>query len=186
MLQTRSVRTTDENRAKRSEFMEGAQPLLTKYNIPVEVFLPKAVVEENNEKFIRLYPMEIAKNSDLYIELVTLNYEPVRSSDGVREIRLWKYNPHYDAEYHKINILNSDVYLIPIAEMTVISKETEKAAPVALKTKEVPTLDKVVGKSLLTDIPFNEMTVRDFVAIYYRKPLSRKKWLNDLITNNNE
>ena len=32
-----------------------------------------------------------------------------------------------------------------------------------------------------TDPPLNEMTIRDLAAIMLKKPVSNKKWLNDII-----
>lgn len=180
-LQTKNVRTNDENRALRAKFIEEATPILTKYNIPVENFVPKAIFEDNNEKYIKIYPGEVSKGLDLYVELVTLNYEPVLSAEGIREIRKWKYNPHYKDEYRLMTtaIMTGDVYLIPIIELEIISKENKEET--TIKTRNIPTLDTLKGKSLNTDAKYSEMTIRDYVAIKYKKPVSQKQWLNNLI-----
>ena len=34
------------------------------------------------------------------------------------------------------------------------------------------------------DVPYDSMTLRDFAAIQWKKPVSHKRWLNELITKN--
>lgn len=185
-LPTRNIRTNDENRALRAKFIENATSLLTKYAIPIETFVPKAIFEDNGEKYIKVYPTEASKGLDLYIELVTMNYEPVLSETGAREIRKWKYNPHYKDEYKNQVLMTVDVYLIPIAELLIITNETGSipAKTENLQTKNIQTLSTVKGRSLTSDAKFSDMTLRDFFAILHKKPVSSKPWLNNLIEEN--
>jgi hypothetical protein len=177
-ISTKTVRTNDENRALRAKFIESSLPILEKYNIPAESFVPKAIFEDNGEKYIKLYPGEAAKGKDLYIEFVTLNYEPILVDGNNREILVWKYNPHYKEEYRSHEVMTTEVYLIPILELTVVGNEKSN-----LKTTNIGTVTPVKGRSLMTDAPYSQMTIRDYFAIFHKKPVSSKPWLNELIKN---
>ena len=187
-LSTKNIRSNDENRALRAKFIEEVTPILKENSIPLEKFIPKAVFEDNNETYVKLFPGELGKESDFYIELVTQNYEPLLSAEGVREIRYWKYNPHYKDEYKHQVLMTVDVYLIPILELPIVGShkvETIKATPV--KPVDNSGKDKIPprGISLTKDAPYSSMTIRDYFAITHKKPVSFKPWLNELINNLN-
>lgn len=180
-----NVQNITEKRALRSKFFDEASSILETYNIPSDIFLPKAIVDDGEEKYIKLYPAELARKSNFYIELVTTDYEPILSSNGNRQIRFWKFNPHYAEEYKKMTLSMVEIYLVPIIELVIINPEKSSSQP-KLQTKGITTLETVKGKSLNTDAPFNTMSIRDFVAILHKTPVSHKSWLNDLINKIND
>lgn len=121
-----------------------------------------------------------------------------------------KHNPYFAEEYDVKEGTNSNgdnylAYTIPLSELTVIMSdgseithnlyEKRKAeAPREQITLSVfPNFEeqfipklKVKTEELSLDLPtedegMSEITIRDFAAIIWRKPVSSKTWLNDLI-----
>jgi hypothetical protein len=99
----------------------------------------------------------------------------------------WKHNPFYDEEYETTdpNAQGHVRYLIPVSELIKIKAEPKKTETkkTEIDTEEVnglfPDFDDIMDSDL--DAPLSSLTVRDLAAILLQKPVSNKKWLNDLI-----
>ena len=88
----------------------------------------------------------------------------------------WNYNPFYKEEYETtVPNEKGDVrYLIPVSELVKIEMGIENVETTALED-----FADLMDPDL--DAPLSSMTVRDIAAILLKKPVSNKKWLNDLI-----
>jgi hypothetical protein len=53
--------------------------------------------------------------------------------------------------------------------------------PEVVEKKTIADVSVSIGDPEV-DCPLNAMTVRDLAAILLRKPVSQKKWLNDIVT----
>lgn len=175
-------KTPDENRVLRSTFLDEIKPLLEKHNIDFNSFAPKALYEDESNIYIRLYQVELTKESDKFIEIVTTDYKPVLNSNNARTIYKWKYTKHYEEEYRRDSLLAGIAYLIPFEELDIIFEE--KIPKGKLTTDSVSTLENATKRSLNTDAPYSQLTIRDYFAIHHLKPVSHKQWLNDLILKN--
>lgn len=110
--------------------------------------------------FIPLYENEF-NNDIVFIELIN------RDNTPKPERKLYKFKPvsNYDAVYDQ-GIY--DDYQVPMGELTEV---TLKKADV-LKAAD----------SLMEDRPLSEMTIRDLMAILTKTKVSKKDWLNELIS----
>jgi hypothetical protein len=115
------------------------------------------------------------KGKDIYTEFTSIDLEP---EDPTRTLYKWRFNPHYEEEYDKTDPAPNGHfrYLIPISELIKVEFEKPSEAP----TGVFPDFDEIMDPN--NDAPLSQITVRDLAAIMLKKPVSQKKWLNDLIS----
>lgn len=181
----------DEKRQKISVMYKHHKSFLDKHEVQERNFIPKLFYQDKGELVVAMFPSEISREQDLYIENASISYDPL---DEKRTLYKYAYNPHYKDEYRQTDIVGSlqqPRYLVPVAELTIVSQSTEPVA--TLRTKEVmvavkeekPTTAAREEKPVKPeDCLMSEITVRDHLAMKYNKPISTKKWLNDLIEKN--
>jgi hypothetical protein len=68
-------------------------------------------------------------------------------------------------------------YLIPVSELVKVTAPSKFNAAASLKVTEFDDFSNL----LQDDAPMSEMTIKDLAAILLKKPISNKKWLNDLV-----
>ena len=135
-------------------------------------FIPKMCYKYMGELIISFFPSEIRGGQDIYTEFVSRDYE---SEDPDRRLWKWIYNAEYDTEYRKSDphpMTGDRRYLIPVDELIEIKKSD---------SEDLFTENLITGGE---DVPYSAMTLRDYAAIQWKKPVSHKAWLNDLIRNN--
>jgi hypothetical protein len=165
----------EDKRENMKKLREFHQPMLDALGLSDATFIPKLayVPHGKTERFNALFLSEISKGVDLYIEFADSNNLPQFED---RALYRWKFNPHFEEEYEKTEPSSTTGqvrYLVPIAELTKVElpEHSQPEIPFDLTDPE-------------QDLPMNQMTMRDYAAIHMRKPVSRKPWLNELITKN--
>ena len=163
-----------DKKARLQELKEFHTPLFEKLGIE-DPFFVSAMAHKPRGKdslYISLFPSQMKKLIDIYIEFTSKDVIP---EDVNRTLYKWTYNPFWSEEYESVEIEGStdSRYLIPVAELTVI------AEPKATTVQTFESFDDIMDPD--QDAPFDQMTIRDFLAILHKKPVSRKKWLNDLL-----
>lgn len=186
--------TTAERREKTEELIKEH---LWKFQILDEeapLYIPKSayVPREKTEKFISFFPSELIKQKDIYTEFVSFDLTP---EDPKRTLYRFRYNPYFDEEYEKTEGENFR-YLIPVRELEVIEiknpevNEFESEFPdftigtqISLTGELFPDESESLTKNEETneDELMKNMTIRDFAAIMWKSPVSKKEWLNELI-----
>lgn len=123
-----------------------------------------------NQKCVRVFKSEL-KKGDIYMELFDFDANPLFKSKR----RLYKipYFADYETQYKEYNS-GSDTYLIPFDKL-VLEKTVEE--DFIEKNKEL------FEEFFSEDEHINKMTIRDFAAIIWKKPVSQKEFLNNLIKN---
>lgn len=163
--------------------------------IPKMAYVPKT----GDERVISFFPSEIMGGEDIYTEFVSRTLEP---EDAERRLWKWPFNPEYETEYKKTEphaATGHQQYLIPIAELIDVAEShrvvkktpveepsNEKEEAVAdekgqLKMKIPEDAEEDKKGVVLMDAPISQMTIKDKAAIDWKKPVSDKPWLNDLI-----
>lgn len=142
------------------------------------LFIPKCAYKPygGSEHVIGFFLNEIKRGEDIYTEFASIELEP---EDPNRTLYKWRYNPHYATEYATTepNAKGDVRYLVPVAELIKIEITKEDLIP---KQQELfPDFDEIMDPN--TDAPLSSLTIRDLAAIMLKKPVSQKKWLNDLI-----
>jgi hypothetical protein len=176
-----SISTSDkpeDKREKLKKLREFHQPALDALGVSDAVFLPKMAYRPygKNDLHIAFFASEISKGEDVYTEFASKELVP---EDPERKLYKWRFNPHFEEEYEKTdpNPTTGHVrYLVPVEELTIIKAPEKPANLDNLDLREIPDASD--------DLPMDQMTIRDYAAVHSWKPVSRKKWLNDLITKN--
>ena len=146
------------------------------------LFIPKCayIPYSGSEHVLGFFPSELKKGRDIYTEFVSIELEP---EDPKRTLYKWRYNPHYDTEYETTepNSKGDIRYLIPVSELIKIEIKMEDSLP---KEEGFPDFEKMMVGMIDpdNDAPLSSMTMKDFAAIMWKKPVSDKPWLNTLIS----
>lgn len=168
----------EERKAKIAELRKKHQHIFDAMGIPDAYFIPKMAYLPKSgvaEKIIAMFPSEL--KSDFYTEFVDINYE---SEDPQRELWKWNFNPQFDTEYEKSppHPVSGHVRsFIPVGELVLVTEV--KPSTSNLSTKSV--MEEFTLNDPDQDLPLDQMTIRDVAALLLKKPVSKKKWLNDLI-----
>lgn len=152
---------------------EHHQPYFDKIGEPEAYFTGKVsfIPKGKTEYFVGLFYNEINKKDDVYIELASQDF---LVEDPERKLYVYKHNEFFSSEYELSMPGANGVqrYLIPVNELYLVDKKINKTPQVKLDLGiEDPEYDT----------PLESATLRDLAAILLRKPVSYKKWLNDLI-----
>lgn len=172
-----SISTTDkeEKKEKFRKLREFHQPTFNEKGVPDAFFIPKMAYKPSGktEHYIGLFPSEVTRGIDLYIEFCSRDNDPEFEDRGLYR---WRYNPHFEEEYEKTDpngAASNFRYLIPIVEL-----ETVKTYNVNNPSQSQIEFDLPDAN---IDLPFDQLTMRDFAAIILKKPVSKKAWLNEII-----
>ena len=122
--------------------------------LPKMFYTPKG----KEEVYVSFFTEELKKGKDIYTEMVSRELE---SEDQTRTLYKWVYNELWPTQYEK-TVSTPIRYLIPKRELEVVSIEDS-----------TDCLDEDCGMS--------EMSIRDFAAIIWSRPVASKSWLNELI-----
>lgn len=170
---------------KTAELIKHHQQNFIMNGIEDPVYIPKCAYQPRGLDGLHMgfFESEIKKAVDVYTECVSINLEP---EDPDRKLYKWRHNPHYQDEYPKTDPnSNGHVrYLIPVSELIIIEVPEEKEKSL-FPNFDIPDDDPLRNVDVEGDEPLARMTMKDFSAIMWKKPVSSKKWLNDLIKNLN-
>ena len=153
---------------------EHHQPYFNEIGDPEAYFTGKVsfIPKGKTEYFVGLFFNEINKTDDVYIELASQDF---LVEDPLRKLYVYKHNEFFSSEYELSMPGANGVqrYLVPVNELyavdRTINKKTQVKLDLAIEDPEY-------------DTPLESVTLRDLAAILLKKPVSYKKWLNDLIT----
>lgn len=165
----------NERKERLQELIKYHQPTFDHFKIKNPLFVGTMAYKPvgKNELHISFFPSQLKKEQDIYTEFVTRDYEPETKE---RILYKWNYNKFYDEEYESVDIEGSadKRYLIPISELQPLSTS---------QVIEFSEFDEIMDPD--EDAPLDQMTVRDLAAILLKSPVSRKKWLNQIIVKEN-
>ena len=80
---------------------------------------------------------------------------------------------------------------MPVSELELVAGQpTPGIVQMTVTKKPKISIDTILNKNQVTesfkeqeDAHYSEMTLRDLAAIFLKKPVSNKQWLNNLINN---
>ncbi|MCB1713081.1 MAG: hypothetical protein KDH96_11590 [Candidatus Riesia sp.] len=157
------------------------------------------------DKCISVFESQIADERGFYVELVDKDLIRKHSDSG--NLYYYKYNPYYNEENPSIDRGKFTTYFIPVSSLELV-KQGSGLAPettvsesgssittsgaISTKTEKVSPSDTLVSKQQKIafddsedDVPWNQMTAKDFAAIFWKKPISDKEVINKLIEKEN-
>lgn len=142
------------------------------------LFKPKEIQKDISG--ITCFESELKK--EFYIELVEFNTAYAKNTYKPYVINnkrcLYKYIPYTQKETYKIVRVSErtgpyEVIFIPFFDLELVMEKYVR--------DEKKELKEELNLTMLEDAPLNSMTIRDFYCIINNVPLSRNKWLNELI-----
>ena len=153
------------------------------YVIGKVLYFPKG----GTEKVIRCFGSELSKG-DVFVEFTDFDYNLINS--GARELYVIKHDVDYKTKFEEVT---KDNFVIPLSALKLFTTykgavgapvAVEKVAPAVVKT--FTDFGSTAGLTdELEDTHQSHMTIRDFAAIMWKKPISNKPWLNKLVNEQN-
>tara|TARA_R110000772_G_scaffold17332_6_gene48375 strand:+ start:128 stop:622 length:495 start_codon:yes stop_codon:yes gene_type:complete len=150
------------NKQKIATLRERHEKDFEKLGVIDALYIPKMIFGEPPK--LLFFRSELEFKKDIYTERVSQDYDVL---DVERTLYVWKHNSNYKDELETKAYGDDVMYYIPFTEFSQVSinKEAEKF--------EIPNPND--------DAPFSEFMIRDLAAIMWKKPVSQKRWLNDLV-----
>lgn len=178
---------SEDKREKLKRLREYHQSTLNSLGVPDAVFIPKMAYRPygKTELHIGFFESEVSKGEDIYVEFTSKDLTP---EDPERKLYKWRFNPHYSDEYEKTEPSPQNGhfrYLVPVEELSMIASSKLIAGESTKNLGEQAKLDFSDIPDPEDDLPMDQMTIRDYAAIHMRRPVSKKEWLNKIITNFN-
>lgn len=145
--------------------------------------------DEQRRLVVGIFPSEFKKTKGFFFELIDSDLNP---TDPERKVYRVPPTSSFEEEY-ELNSKGS--FLVPIEELKVVHRSSVAINKMSAFTGTVESVFKVTEKarealvnipkapSPMEDAPYSEMTIRDYFAIQFLKPVSAKGWLNELIKN---
>jgi len=165
---------TIDKKAKTQKLIDYHKSTFDALNIQNPFFVPCMAYKPygKNELHISLFPSQLLKEKDIYTELINKEYDP---DSETRTLYKWRHNKFWSEEYDSVEIENSTDrrYLVPLNELIPVEKPQSVI-------REFESFEDIFNEEQ-EDILLSEMTIRDFAAIILRKPVSNKKWINQII-----
>ena len=130
MINTKDKNMTPaERKAKVAELRQEHQPYFDKTRSGFDqLYIPKMAYRPTgkDELHVSFFPSELEKNSDIYTEFVSIEYE---TEDPKRTLYLIKNNPHWKEEYELITSSSGfERHIIPVSELKVINDVTDRGS----------------------------------------------------------
>lgn len=149
----------EDTTSKIAKLRKFHEPIFEALGVSDALYIPKMQYKPSgkDDNFIGLFENELKAGRDIYTERVSREW---LSEDPDRRLYKWFFNPHWATEYEQVASKSSGYlrYLIPVAELVLIDKDSNKVAKTIIEhksSKEVNLLDKPIG----------QLTFREFVAI---------------------
>lgn len=153
---------------------------------PLDFNMKMPFYDDRKRYVIGIFASEFKKEKGFYFELIDRKLDPLSQERKVYRV---PFNNSFEEEY-ELNEKGS--YLVPLDELRVVNT----AAVAISKGSAVASFDKVFSSKVVpeekttpaaeqltpkADAPYNEMTIRDYIAIHTGRPVSFKSWINELV-----
>jgi len=150
-----------------------------KLGLPNALFIPRIcyIPMGEVEQVVSFFEQDFAKGKDIYTHFVSKGYD---SEDPQNRLWKWTYNPYYATEYKKSDPhpdTGNFRFIVPVDELELIDDKFFKEDT---KLDEFDIEDAIPNPN--EDPLIEQMTIRDLAAILLKQPVSRKKWLNEIVT----
>ena len=178
----------DDWKSKTAELRKTHQSTFEAFLVPDALFHPKSHHpkrgEKGGENYMSFFSWEFKhacekKAEYIYTESVDNTCVPELPPDGnpLRTLYRFKVRPDWESAYKPTE--DGKRLLVPVSELSVVTRgvisspDTKPGEQVKLKFEEI--MDPEV------DMPLDQLTVRDKMAIDHWVPCSTKKWINEII-----
>ena len=178
--------TPEYKKRKLEEARDYHQGLIDELGLTRDNFQIKMLFYNKGIQVVGIFASEFRKEKGLYFEFVDRDLQPV---DANRIVYKVSFSDSYIDEYP---VTEKGSYMVPVDELRAVSDiavaiNGKSAVPeqsfkdAGLKPPTPAPIQK--PQDSLEDERFSEMTIRDYVAIMTGNPVSKREWLNTLITS---
>lgn len=179
-METRIKKPTPQERkeaaAKLKQFQE---KVFSDLGVSDPVYIPKMAHHVKDLEGIHMgfFKSELDHGEDVFTECISMQME---SEDQNRTLYRIKYNPFFEEEYATSEPMsNGHVrYYIPLDELEIVGLNGQLKDALKEDEFDLPNAN--------TDLPLDQMTMRDVAALLLKTPVSEKDWLNQIIKNVNK
>jgi uncharacterized protein YjiS (DUF1127 family) len=187
------VEKTAYRRLKLKEMQDFNQDFIDDIGISRGDFNMKYAFTKNGEIVVGIFENEFTRPKGFYFEIIDGNLNP---SDRDRTIYRVPNNQYFKEEFE---LDERGKYLVPLSQLKKINRQSAVLLKDSLIRSEdnygnrpTQSFQKQTPKPFLPfenepkpveDAPYSDMTIRDYIAIHTGKPVSLKKWINDLVKN---
>lgn len=153
-----------------------------KLGIDNPLFIPRIcyIPMGEKEQVVSFFEQDFIKDKDIYTHFVSKAYE---SEDPQNRLWKWTWNPYYETEYKKSSPhpeTGNVRYIIPVDELELVDEEyIKRVTGEGVKSSDFDIDNEIPNPD--QDLPLDQMTIRDLAAILLKKPVSHKKWLNEIV-----
>ena len=173
--------TPQERKEAAAKLKQYQQKVFDELGITEPVYIPKMAHHVKDLEGIHMgfFKSELDHGEDIFTECISMQMEP---EDPNRTMYKIKFNPFFEEEYATSEPMsNGHVrYYIPLNELEVVSNHGR------LKNSIKPIENDFNLPNADTDLPLDQMTMRDVAALLLKTPVSEKKWLNEIIKSVNK
>lgn len=153
---------------------------------PLDFNMKMGFYDFNRRYVVGVFASEFGREKGSYFEMINRDYEPLHSDRKVYRI---PPNSSFQEEYEMND--KGTYYMVPVDELRIVNT----TAVAISKSSAVTSTDRVFSSRAtpaqetpkpasvaLEDIPYAEMTIRDYIAIHTGRPVSTKSWINELVS----
>lgn len=173
--------TPQERKDKVKVLLDEHQEYFRLNDIVDPAFIPKMAYrpKDKDEKYLSFFTSELENNKEIYTEFVSVDYD---SEDPLRTLYMLPFNPHWKEEYEMITSSSGfQRHLVPTAELKVINDIKSRTPKKEVKKKEIKSIKDFGLMNPDEDCTLQNITLKDIAALWLKKPVSDKKWLNKII-----
>jgi len=197
-----------DRKEKEAEFFAQHEKTFSKLKLHDPFFTIKTAFFQKGKKgrHAQFFEWELSKDQDIFIEFY--DYTEVNGEKDMipmykqRQLFMLKNNPFFKEEYETKETVKSTgesyiSYLIPLDEMLVVMRNGDMISysdfengnyvepQEQISLSHFPDFEKELSldkESPDENFSLESIGLKDFAAVIWKKPVSDKKWLNDLIT----
>lgn len=175
---------------------------------PLDFNMKMPFYDKHGRYVVGIFSSEFKKDKGSFFELIDRDLDPLEEDRKVYRIAR---NDNFHEEYEmneygsylvpvdELRVINPSSVAVSkdgiLSNDKLFSTSGNKPSPAAAKPESVfstknqpisgpkPVIAAAQPKPpVVEDAPYNEMTIRDYIAIHTGKPVSNKAWLNKLLT----
>lgn len=185
--------TTEEKRELTKQLFKKHEEAFKILGVDKPLFIPKMnyYYQPLNCRVVGFFDSEMSDAKDIYVEFVDRYHRP---EDAMRRLYKWTFDSDYKTNLEQDTSDKRFVkYIVPVKDFVLIEQSVTELDLPWKEDSSDPIIEKPIEKTVttnvekrLSDLPFSEMTIKDFIAILHRKPMSEKPWLNEIINQLNK
>lgn len=173
---------TDDRKERKRQMELFHKPTFDAIGATDPMYIPKLFYKpreiDAQEPYVAFFTSEVVKGQDIYTEDSESENTP---RDPERRLYKWRFNPRYKEEYQKLETNGSVRYFVPVSELILVKVNSPDVKVEEANGKQLSL--EILKTDDSEDMLLKEASIRDLAAILWKKPISNKAWVNQLVNN---